>query len=59
MKRTIFMAALVLSLTACDNTKLQLRAPEAESSNTAATDVTAKSDSSTTNSIKKDSVISH
>ena len=58
MKRIIFMAALVYSLAACDNTKLRLRAPETES-NAASTDVTLKSDSATNNSLKKDSVITH
>lgn len=51
------MAALVLSLAACDNTKVRLRAPETES-NTVSTEVAVKSDSVTNNSLKKDSVIS-
>ncbi|MFA4871216.1 MAG: hypothetical protein WC623_23655 [Pedobacter sp.] len=58
MKRIIFMAALVLNLAACDNTKVRLRAPET-ASNAAATDVTLKSDSATNNSLKKDSTITH
>lgn len=57
MKRIIFMAALVLGLSACDNTKVRLRAPETNS-NTVSTEVAVKPDTVTNNSLQKDSVIS-
>lgn len=59
MNRIILMVALVLSLTACDNTKVQLRAPEPQSNNVDANSLTAKSDSTAIKTGKKDSVISH
>lgn len=52
------MAALVLNLTACDNTKVQLRAPEPQSNNVDARSLTPKSDSTGIKTVKKDSVIS-
>ena len=54
MKPFIFLAAVVLSLSACDNTKLQLRAPEAGKSTEMA--ATAKTDTSKTDTIKLDTV---
>ncbi|WP_316811203.1 hypothetical protein [Pedobacter heparinus] len=42
MKRFLFMAAALLILSACDNTKMQLRAPAAEQ--TAANTSVAKTD---------------
>lgn len=59
MKRIIFMAALALSLTACDNTKLQLRAVE-PAENAAGTE-TKKSDTAmlSADTLKKDSVVVH
>jgi len=58
MKSIILMAALILSLTACDNTKVRLSAPAAEN-NSGSTELTANLDSNTNHSIKKDSVIAH
>lgn len=53
------MAAMVLNLSACDNTKLQLRAPEPESNNTAVAVETPKSDTLSADTIKKDPVSLH
>jgi hypothetical protein len=58
MKRILFMAAMVLSLSACDNTKLQLRAPAPESDKTASLKTAEKPDSLLADTIKKDSVVS-
>jgi len=58
MKRIIFMAAMVLSLSACDNTKLQLRAPGPESNAAAAAGKT-KSDTLAADTVKKDSAALH
>lgn len=59
MKRIIFMAALALSFSACDNTKLQLRAAESENTNTLEGAVAQKSDTLVSDTIKKDSVVLH
>lgn len=61
MKRIIFMAAMVLSLSACDNTKLQLRAPGPESNTTAVVKETPTSDTlvAVIDTIKKDSASVH
>lgn len=60
MKRIVFMAALVVSLSACDNTKkLQLRAPQPKGTEATASAETKKSDSLLTDSIKKDTVAVH
>jgi hypothetical protein len=53
MKRILFMAAIVLSLSACDNTKMQLRAPEPDKGN--ATAALAKTDSLKTDTSQTDS----
>jgi hypothetical protein len=53
------MAAMVLSLSACDNTKLQLRAPEPESNSTALAVETSKSDTLVSDTIKKHPVSLH
>ena len=58
MKRILFIAAMVLSLSACDNTKLQLRAPAPENNNTESVTTTEKRDSVMVDTIKKDSVVS-
>ena len=58
MKRILFVAALVLGLSACDNTKLQLRAPAPESNNTASVTTAEKPDSVMADTIKKDTVVS-
>ena len=59
MKRIIFMAAMVLSLSACDNTKLQLRASESQNNSTAVAIEGAKSDTLVADTLKKDSVSLH
>ncbi|MNK25001.1 hypothetical protein D3C87_433210 [compost metagenome] len=58
MKRFLFMAVMVLSLSACDNTqKIRLRAPEPKS--TDATVSTGKVDTIRKDSLNNDQVISH
>lgn len=59
MKRILFMAAMALSLSACDNTKLQLRAPTPESNSAASATAAQKPDSLLADTIKKGSVVSH
>ncbi|WP_316817770.1 hypothetical protein [Pedobacter nyackensis] len=59
MKRIIFMAAIALSFSACDNTKLQLRAVESESNEATAQAASPKSDTLVTDTIKKDSLVLH
>lgn len=58
MKRILFMAAMVLTISACDNTKLQLRAPAPEGNNTASATGAQQPDSLLADTVKKDSVIS-
>lgn len=59
MKRILFMVAMVLSLSACDNTKkLKLRAPAPESNNIVSVTTAEKPDSVMADTIKKDSVVS-
>lgn len=57
MRRFLFMVAMVLMLSSCDNTKMRLRAPASES--TPAIASTEKSDTIVTDSLKKDKVIIH
>lgn len=52
MKPFIFMAAMVLSLSACDNTKLQLRAPGPAKANDLAS--TQKADTLKADTIRLD-----
>ena len=52
MKPFIFLAAMVLSLSACDNTKLQLRAPEPAKTNDLASN--QKADTLKTDTIRLD-----
>lgn len=59
MKLTILIAAMVLSLSACDNTKLQLRAPEPEGTNVKVAAKAQKTDTILTDTIKKDTLVSH
>lgn len=54
MKPFIFLAAVVMGLSACDNTKLQLRAPEPGKASEMAS--TIKTDTSKADTIKLDTV---
>lgn len=56
MKRILSLVTLALSLIACDNTKLQLRAPGPPTDQVAATTTTQKPDSISADTIKLDSV---
>lgn len=58
MKRILFMVVMALSLNACDNTKLQLRAPAPESNSAASATAAQKPDSILADTVKKDSVVS-
>ena len=59
MKRIIFLAVMVGILSACDNTKIQLRAPGPESNSTAVSAETPKSDTLKADTLKADSVSLH
>lgn len=59
MKRILFIAALALSFSACDNTKLQLRAAGSDQANATAGTVIQKSDSVVSDTIKKDTLRVH
>lgn len=59
MKRIIFIAFMALSLSACDQTKLKLRAPGPASNSNAVAAVSPKSDTVVSDTIKKDSVSLH
>lgn len=57
MKRFFFMAAMALTFSACDNTKMQLRAPAAEQ--TAASTAVAKTDTVKTDTVYRDTTNKH
>lgn len=59
MKRIIFMAALALSFSACDNTKLQLRAAGSDNKETAVSTATSNSDTLLTDTVKRHSLVVH
>lgn len=59
MKRILFVAAMALGLSACDNTKMQLRTPVPQSNSAESATSTQKPDSVLADTIKKDSVVSH
>lgn len=51
MKRILFVAGMVLGLSACDNTKMKLRAPEPDQDKVTAE--AGKADTVKTDSLKK------
>lgn len=57
MKRLLFMTVMALSLSACDNTKLQLRAPGPDNNGVAPVPTVESTDSLATDSINLDSIV--
>lgn len=54
MKRFLFMVAMVLTLSACDNTKMQLRAPAKDKAS--ASTAIAKTDTVKTDTVDTDTI---